>query len=189
MVDQSESFWLLPGDQLIGIFKCHQFIVRADRWGWNNTVSGDNVPERDDLGSSLGFTDSGAFLPPLRQSGPLLRRPPPSTRGNGNQIYSGASAPRLLPPSTLSSFHPSFHHHHHPPAPSRSPCRRLQVIRGRLSFIILSKSGTALARFDWVSVKHQDLIEFVLKRVLLGNIAYSEAAERGDGEGGFCPSG
>lgn len=128
------------------------------------------------------------FFPPLRQSGPssdATPPPPPPTRGNGNQIYSGASAPRLLPPSTLSSFHPSFHH----PPPSRSPCRRLQVIRGRLSFIILSKSGTALARLDWVSVKHQDLIEFVLKRVLLGNIAYSEAAERGDGEGGFCPSG
>lgn len=70
-----------------------------------------------------------------------------------------------------SSFHPSIH-----PYPLQKPCRHLQVIRGRLSFIILSKSGTALARVDWVSVKHQDLIEFVLKRVLLGNIAYSEAA-------------
>lgn len=72
---------------------------------------------------------------------------------------------------------------------SRSPCRHLQVVRGRLSFIILSKSGTALARVDWVSVKHQDLIEFVLKRVLLGSIAYSEATVEKQGGRRGRPSG
>lgn len=35
--------------------------------GWNNTVTDDNVPERDDLWSSSGFTDSGAFMGLLRQ--------------------------------------------------------------------------------------------------------------------------
>lgn len=30
--------------------------------GWNNTATDDNVPVRDDLWSSFGFTDSGAFM-------------------------------------------------------------------------------------------------------------------------------
>lgn len=127
VVDQSESFWLLPGDQLIGIFKCRQFIVRADRWGWNNTVSGDNVPERDDLGSSLGFTDSGAFLPPLRQSGPLLRRPPPTLHPGKRQSdllrRFCSTAPSTFHPFILPSFLPP------PPPPPPPPEAPVAVFR------------------------------------------------------------
>lgn len=46
--------------------------------GWDNTVTGDNVLLRDDLWSSLGFTDSGSaacFLP-LQQ---LQSAHPPNT--------------------------------------------------------------------------------------------------------------
>lgn len=47
--------------------------------------------------------------------------------------------------------------------PPLADCQRLQVSRGHFSFIILSESGMALAQGDWVSIKHQELIEFVLK--------------------------
>lgn len=41
--------------------------------GWNNTVTDDNVPERDDLWSSFGITDSGGFMCLPRQlQSPLL---------------------------------------------------------------------------------------------------------------------
>lgn len=49
-------------------------------------------------------------------------------------------------------------------------CQCLRVSCGHFSFIILSKSGMALAQGDWVSVKHQDLIEFVLKWVIEGTL-------------------
>lgn len=42
----------------------------------------------------------------------------------------------------------------------------------------------ALAPVDWVSVKHQDVIEFVLKRALLRSTAYSEAVAGGGWVGG-----
>lgn len=67
----------------------------------------------------------------------------------------------LLPLETY-SFHLKL------PALEYRQC--LQVICGHLSFIILSRSGMALAQGDWVSVKHQDLIEFVLKWVMRGTL-------------------
>lgn len=59
--DQSKSFWLSPGStywhiQMPSVY-CENRSI-----GWNNTVTGDNVPVRDDLWSSFGFTDSGAFM-------------------------------------------------------------------------------------------------------------------------------
>lgn len=56
----------------------------------------------------------------------------------------------------------------HLPLPASADC--LQVSCGHFSFITLSKSGMALAQGDWVSVKHQDLIEFVLKWVIEGTM-------------------
>lgn len=59
--DQSESFRLSPRStywhiQMPSVY-CENRSI-----GWNNTVTGDNVPVRDDLWSSFGFTDSGAFM-------------------------------------------------------------------------------------------------------------------------------
>lgn len=123
---------------------------------------------------------SGAHWDSLTQE-PLCDSP-----GNCNQTYSADATSTPHPDSRcrssapwLPSFLPFFTHRRpFPLLPPRRPKptlssaaaarRRLRVICGHFSFIILSKSGTALARVDWVSVKHQDLIEFVLKRVLLG---------------------
>lgn len=57
-----------------------------------------------------------------------------------------------------------------PLLPALADCQRLQVSCGHFSFIILSKSGMALVQGDWVSVKHQELIEFVLKWVIAGTL-------------------
>lgn len=54
--------------------------------------------------------------------------------------------------------------------PAWADCQCLQVSCGHFSFIILSKSGMALAQGDWVSVKHQELIEFVLKWLIEGTL-------------------
>lgn len=59
-----------------------------------------------------------------------------------------------------------FHLH----LPAVADCQCLRVICGHFSFIILSKTGMALAQGDWVSVKHQDLIEFVPKWVMQGTL-------------------
>lgn len=134
---------------------------------------------------SRGVMISGAHWDSLTQE-PLCDSP-----GNCNQTYSADATSTPHPDSRrrccrsssapwLPSFLPFFTHRHpFPLLPPRRPTptlssaaaaarRRLRVICGHFSFIILSKSGTALPRVDWVSVKHQDLIEFVLKRVLLG---------------------
>lgn len=52
------------------------------------------------------------------------------------------------------------------PAAWRGCCQCVQVTCGYFSFIILSKSGKALAQVDRVSAQHQVMIEFVLKWVL-----------------------
>lgn len=54
--------------------------------------------------------------------------------------------------------------------PASADCQCLQVNCGHFLFIILSKSGMALAQGDWVSVKHQELIEFVLKWLIEGTL-------------------
>lgn len=54
--------------------------------------------------------------------------------------------------------------------PTLADCQCLRVTCGHFSFIILSKSGMALAQGDWVSVKHQELIEFVLKWLIEGTL-------------------
>lgn len=54
--------------------------------------------------------------------------------------------------------------------PALADCQCLRVTCGHFSFIILSKSGMALAQGDWVSVKHQELIEFVLKWLIEGTL-------------------
>ncbi len=63
-----------------------------------------------------------------------------------------------LPPFRTSPFHLRL--------PFFADYQCLRVSCGHFSFIILSKSGTALVQGDWVSVEHQDLIEFVLKWVI-----------------------
>lgn len=59
--DQSESFRLSPRStywhiQMPSVY-CENRSI-----SWKNTVTDDNVPVRDDLWSSFGFTDSGAFM-------------------------------------------------------------------------------------------------------------------------------
>lgn len=78
----------------------------------------------------------------------------------------------LLPPQSCTLVH---HRTPHVPPIASPPlaladCQRLQVSCGHFSFIILSRSGTVLAKGDWVSVKHQELIEYVLKRVLAATL-------------------
>lgn len=201
--DQSKSSWLLPRStywhiQMPSVY-CENRSI-----GWNNTVTGDNVPERDDLWSSFGCTDSGAVTPQATAISVTLLMPPPPLhtpqRGTVFFFLSLVSQqPPLLPPPTPSPYLPFFFFHtpvtpsslfshslpnnrnliflviaafplrtspFHPQPLASADCQCLQVICGHFSFITLSKSGTALARGDWVSVKHQDLIEFVLKWVI-----------------------
>lgn len=81
-------------------------------------------------------------------------------------------------PTTYTSFPPRLPCFPYEPAsftpcllpPSLADCECLQVSCGHFSFIILSKSGMTLVRGDWVSVKHQELIEFVLKWVIAGTL-------------------
>lgn len=59
--DQSKSLRLLLGStywhiQMPSVY-CENRSI-----GWNNTAADDNVPVRDDLWNSFGFTDSGAFM-------------------------------------------------------------------------------------------------------------------------------
>lgn len=145
--------------------------------GWNNTVTGDNVPQRDDLYSSLGFTDSGGFmwLPGQPQSQLLCwfhnllssTTFSPKKKGEKKPCTGVPQQPALLfylliclssPNTHTSAAWTSFHSwlprfHREPPTftppppqpPAWADCQWLRVIRGRFSFIILSKSGTALA--------------------------------------------
>ena len=200
--DQSKSFWLSPRStyrhiQMPSVY-CENRSI-----GWNNTVTGDNVPVRDDLWSSFGFTDSGAVTCYTQQLQSTLLyechiplTPPPPTRELPSSFPTTFSV--RPPPSCLSSFSTQFHlffsilllptltpHFprlpcipYEPPPftpvlpllPTLADCQHLQVSCGHFSFIILSKSGTALVQGDWVSVKHQELIEFVLKWVIAGTL-------------------
>lgn len=72
--------------------------------------------------------------------------------------------------SSLIALLPLWTSPFHLKLPASADRHCLQVICGHFSFIILSKSGMALAQGDWVSVKHQDLIEFVLKWVIQGTL-------------------
>lgn len=108
-------------------------------------------------------------------------------------ISSGLCSPLADFPLSLHSFHtfinftiPNHCHHNNlhiiftqlpcsplPPChqlPASADCQCFQVSCGHFSFIILSKSGMVLAQVDWVSVKHQELIEFVLKWLIEGTL-------------------
>lgn len=174
--------------------------------GWNNTVTGDNVPECDDLWSSFGHRLGSLDATPQATAisvTPLMPHPPhnltPPTWGCSSffllvsqqpsplfhflaplfllshSLYTFISFPHSQPNnlnliSLLIALLPlwtsSFHLH----LPAVADCQCLRVVCGHFSFIILSKTGMALAQGDWVSVKHQDLIEFVLKWVIQGTL-------------------
>lgn len=202
--DQRKSFWLLQRStywhiQMPSVY-CENRSI-----GWNNTVTGDNVPERDDLWSSFGFPGLGAFmwLPRQLQSQLLhwchillLTTP---TWDCSSFFLLVSQQPSLLFPClapffllshslyTFISFPPSHPNNlnlispliallplwtspFHLQLPAVADCQCLRVICGHFSFIILSKTGMALAQGDWVSVKHQDLIEFVPKWVIQGTL-------------------
>ncbi len=198
--DQSKSFWFSPRStywhiQMPSVY-CENRSI-----GWNNTVTGDNVPGRDDLWSSFGFTDSGAFmwfpqqLQSLLHCGCHILLTPPTSNLCSFLFWFPAVSVLLLWAAfplfshslhILISFphsHPNNLHQIYPWQPYETPpfapslllpaladCQCLRVSCRHFSFIILSKSGMALAQGDWVSVKHQGLIEFVLKWVIEGTL-------------------
>lgn len=59
--DQNKSFWLSLRSTYWHI-QMPSVYCESRSIGWNNTATGDNVLEHDDLWSSFGFTDSGAFI-------------------------------------------------------------------------------------------------------------------------------
>lgn len=176
-------------DQLIGIFKCHQFIVRTDQ------QAGITLSQAIMSQSLMIF---GAHLDSMTQvmlCGSLSSCNHSYTAGTissfdpWHRTFSLLFSPWL---TFYSLFSTLFHHHllalphpalhfsqiaflplvtlllpHFPPFP---PCRCLQVSCGHFSFITLSKSGTALTQGDWVSGKHREVIEFVLKWVMEGTL-------------------
>ena len=120
--DQSKSSWLLPRStywhiQMPSVY-CENRSI-----GWNNTVTGDNVPERDDLWSSFGCTDSGAVTPQATAiSVTLLMPPPPLHTPQRGTVFFFLSLwfpnshlcsrpPHLLPTSLSSSFTLPSHLH------------------------------------------------------------------------------
>lgn len=106
--------------------------------------------------TSLFFHSPAAF-PRFSHSLHTFISFPQSHPNNLHQIY--PRQPYETPP-----FAPSLL------LPALADCQCLWVSCRHFSFIILSKSGMALARGDWVSVKHQGLIEFVLKWVIEGTL-------------------
>ena len=124
------NLWLWPQGRSFcrGQSESFKLLLRSTYWhiqmpsvycenrsiGWNNTVTGDNVPVRDDLWGSFGFTDSGAsyaFPPPataititLQMQHPPPPPPPPHTSNVGNGLSFSPS--RFLPPPRATSVLP-----------------------------------------------------------------------------------
>lgn len=116
---------------------------------------------------SISADATSSYTPPTRDCSSffLLASQQPSLL-----LHSLAHFPFFFPHTPELPFLP-----HEPPPftsllPALADCHCLWVSCGHFSFIILSKSGMALAQGDWVSVKHQDLIEFVLKWVMEGTL-------------------
>lgn len=104
--DQSKSFWLSPRStywhiQMPSVY-CENRSI-----GWNNTVTGDNVPVRDDLWSSFGFTDSGAVMCiPEQLQSPLLCgcHIPLTPPRHGTFSHGFQTAVSFLPPPSCFCF-------------------------------------------------------------------------------------
>ena len=135
--DQSKSSWLSPRStywhiQMPSVY-CENRSI-----GWNNTVTGDNVPERDDLWSPFGFTDSGAFMwfPQQAQSQYLcwchILLHTPNT---GLFFFFPTGFPTAISAPTLSSSFPFFFSSYSRiafPAPWTSPFHLLAACLGWL---------------------------------------------------------